>query len=107
MALGRPGTRAARGQPALPVGGVAACCSILTAIVIGPGSTLGKVLVVGIFLGILVSMGSALVFLVKDKGQSDRTVKALTVRIAISVALFILLFVLWSMGLITPHGVQP
>jgi hypothetical protein len=94
-------------QPTPLAGGLAARCSILTAIVFKAGSTLGKVLVVVIFLGILVSMGSALVFLVKDRGQSDRTVKALTVRIVISVALFALLFVLWAMGLISPHGVQP
>ena len=68
---------------------------------------LSKILIVVIFLGILASMGSALVFLIKDRGQSDRTLKALTVRIAISVALFVLLYVLWMLGLIAPHGVQP
>ena len=68
---------------------------------------LSKILIVLIFLGILASMGSALVFLIKDRGQSDRTLKALTVRIVISVALFALLFVLWSLGLIAPHGVRP
>lgn len=68
---------------------------------------LSKILIVVIFLGILASMGSALVFLIKDRGQSDRTLKALTVRIAISVALFVLLYVLWMLGLIAPHGVRP
>ena len=68
---------------------------------------LSKLLVVAIFLGIIGSMGSALFFLIKDKGQSDRTLKALTVRIAVSVALFALLFVLWWLGLISPHGVRP
>lgn len=68
---------------------------------------LSKIIIVVIFLGIVVSMGSALVFLVKDKGQSNRTLKALTVRIVVSVALFALLFVLWGLGLINPHGVRP
>ena len=68
---------------------------------------LSKILIVVIFLGIIASMGSALFFLIKDKGQSNRTLHALTVRIIISVALFVLLFVLWSLGLINPHGVQP
>ena len=68
---------------------------------------LSKILIVAIFLGIVVSMGSALVFLIKDKGQSDRMLKALTVRIVISVALFALLFVLWGLGLISPHGIRP
>jgi hypothetical protein len=68
---------------------------------------LSKILVVVIFLGIVASMGSALFFLIKDKGQSDRTLKALTVRIVVSIALFALLFVLWGLGLINPHGIRP
>ncbi|GMQ96207.1 MAG: twin transmembrane helix small protein [Gammaproteobacteria bacterium] len=68
---------------------------------------LSKILIIVIFLGILASMGSALFFLIKDKGQSNRTVRALTVRIVVSIALFALLFVLWGLGLINPHGVRP
>ena len=68
---------------------------------------LSKILIIVIFLGIVASMGSALVFLIKDRGQSSRTLKALTVRITVSVALFVLLFVLWGLGLISPHGVRP
>jgi hypothetical protein len=68
---------------------------------------LSKILIVVIFLGIVISMGSALVFLIKDKGQSNRTLHALTIRIVVSIALFLLLFVLWALGLISPHGVRP
>ncbi len=68
---------------------------------------LSKILIIVIFLGIIGSMGSALFFLIKDKGQSTRTLRALTVRIVVSIALFALLFVLWGLGLITPHGVRP
>jgi hypothetical protein len=68
---------------------------------------LSKILIILIFLGIIGSMGSALFFLIKDKGQSDRTLKALTVRICVSIALFALLFVLWGLGLISPHGIRP
>ena len=67
---------------------------------------LGKILVVVIFLGIVASLGSALVFMIRDRGQSDRTAKALTLRIGVSVCLFALLFILWWLGLITPHGLQ-
>lgn len=67
---------------------------------------LGKILVIAIFIAILASLGSALVFLIKDQGGSTRTAKALTLRIGISVALFALLFVLWWLGIITPHGIQ-
>jgi len=68
---------------------------------------LSKLLIILIFLGIIGSMGSALFFLIKDKGQSDRTLKALTVRIGVSIALFALLFILWGLGLISPHGIRP
>ncbi len=66
-----------------------------------------KILIVLVFLGILGSLGSALVFLVKDKGESKRTAKALSLRIGVSVGLFVLLFVLYGLGLIEPHGVRP
>ena len=76
-------------------------------VVVSGAARLLKILIVVIFLGIIVSMASALFFLVKDKGQSTRTLNALTVRIGVSIALFALLFVLWGLGLIAPHGVQP
>lgn len=63
-----------------------------------------KVLIVVCLLGILASLGSGLFHLVNDKGGS-KMVTALTVRIVLSVALFILLFVAWSRGLIQPHGI--
>jgi hypothetical protein len=47
------------------------------------------------------SLGSALWFLIRDKGGSDRTVKALTVRISLSIALFLLLMAGFATGLIT------
>jgi len=65
-----------------------------------------KAIIILMFLAIVGSLASGLVYLVKDKGQTDRTVKALTVRIALSVALFGLLLVMFSMGLIDPHGIR-
>jgi hypothetical protein len=32
--------------------------------------------------------------------------RALTIRISLSLGLFVLLFILWYMGLIAPHGLQ-
>lgn len=64
-----------------------------------------KILIVACLLGIIASLGSGLFHLVKDKGNSKRMVNALTVRIVLSVALFILLFIAWRQGLIQPHGV--
>lgn len=53
-----------------------------------------RVFVVLAFIGILASLASALVYLMRDKGTTSRTVNALTVRIGLSVALF--LFVLFA-----------
>jgi len=63
-----------------------------------------KLLVVALLLLILSSLFSGLVFLIKDRGTSTRTVKALTLRVGLSLALFALLLVGMSTGLITPHG---
>lgn len=65
-----------------------------------------KLLVVLVLLGIVVSLGSALYHLVHDRDGSPKMVRALTLRIGLSVALFLLLFVAWSLGLIQPHGMQ-
>jgi hypothetical protein len=62
-----------------------------------------KILIVACLLGIVASLGSGLFHLVNDKGQSKKMVSALTVRIVLSVALFVLLFVGWRMGMIQPH----
>ena len=64
-----------------------------------------KILIVVVLVAIVVSLGSGLFHLVKDDGQSKRMVNALTVRIALSVLLFVLLFVAWKGGMIQPHGV--
>jgi O-antigen/teichoic acid export membrane protein len=50
---------------------------------------------------ILISLFSALYFLLKDKGRSDRTVKALTVRVVLSIVLFALLILGYRFGFIT------
>ena len=68
---------------------------------------LAKLAVTVIFIGVLISLGSGLFFLVKDKGRSERTVRALTVRVGISIGLLCLLVLLWALGLIQPHGIRP
>ena len=65
-----------------------------------------KVLIVAVLLAIVASLGSGLFHLVKDEGRSNRMVNALTVRIVLSVALFVLLFIAWATGLIEPHNVR-
>ena len=64
-------------------------------------------IVVLLFIAIIVfSLGSALYYLVKDKGQSERTVKALTVRISLSIFLFILLMASYYFGWIPQTGIR-
>jgi hypothetical protein len=62
-----------------------------------------KILVILFLLFILGSLGSALYYLVRDKGQSDRTVRALTWRIGLSITLFVLLMAGYYTGVI-PRG---
>jgi hypothetical protein len=62
-----------------------------------------KLLILLTLAAIVVSLFSGLFHLVKDEGRSRRMVNALTVRIALSVLLFVLLFVAWRAGLIEPH----
>ena len=50
-----------------------------------------KIIVILLFLTILFSLSSGLVFMIKDKGHTKRTVKALTFRIGLSVFAFLLL----------------
>ena len=72
-----------------------------------PVPMLAKMVVVAIFIGVLASLASALLFLLKDRGKTDRTVMALTMRVGISIGLLCLLVLLWALGLIQPHGIQP
>ena len=68
---------------------------------------LAKLIVVAIFVGVLASLASAPHFLVKDKGRTERTVRALSMRVGISIGLLCLLVLLWALGLIQPHGIRP
>lgn len=63
-----------------------------------------KAFIVAILLVILGALASGFYYIVKDHGKSDRAVKALTVRIALSVALFALLMISAKLGYIKPTG---
>lgn len=64
-----------------------------------------KVIIVFFLLSILFALGSALYFLIKDQGSSERIVKALTWRIGLSLVLFILLFIAYAFGWLVPHPI--
>lgn len=55
------------------------------------------------FLGILCALGAALVFLLRDRGRSGRTVNALTLRVVLSVALLVFIWFSYWMGWLKPH----
>jgi len=62
-----------------------------------------RIIIIAFLLVIVGSLVSALYFLVKDKGQSDRTLKALTLRVSLSVGLFLLLMAGFYFGIIPPR----
>ncbi|MET0289270.1 MAG: twin transmembrane helix small protein [Pseudoxanthomonas sp.] len=67
--------------------------------------SLKTLLVIGFLLLILWNLGAGLYYLLVDRGQSKRTVNALTWRIGLSVGLILLVILgIWS-GVIRPHGV--
>ncbi|MDH4150340.1 MAG: twin transmembrane helix small protein [Betaproteobacteria bacterium] len=62
-----------------------------------------RIIVIIFIIIILGSLASALYYMIKDRGSGERTVKALTVRITLSIALFLLLMLGFYSGLISTH----
>ncbi len=48
-------------------------------------------LIILVMVGIVISLGLGLYFLVKDRGTTERTVKSLTVRVGLAVLLLVIL----------------
>lgn len=59
-----------------------------------------KIAIILALVMIVASLFSALFYLGKDKGAGERTARALTIRIALSILLFVLLMVGYYFGLI-------
>ena len=66
-----------------------------------------KIIILLLLALIVLSLGAGMISLIKDRGETNRTVKFLTIRIALSIALFVLLGVSFLMGWIQPHGLFP
>ncbi|HEU0305975.1 MAG TPA: twin transmembrane helix small protein [Lysobacter sp.] len=62
-------------------------------------------LIIAVLILILWNLGAGLYYMLVDKGESKRTVNALTRRIALSVALIIGVVIAAKMGWIEFHGV--
>lgn len=67
--------------------------------------SLQKLLIIAFLIVILWNLGAGLYYLLVDKGQSKRTVNALTRRIGLSVLLILLVALGIYTGVIKPHGI--
>jgi len=63
-----------------------------------------KTVIIIFLLTILYTLGSSFYFMVKDKGEGDRTLKRLMWRIGLSIFLLFLLYVMYLLGWIEPSG---
>jgi hypothetical protein len=63
-----------------------------------------KVVVLVLLALIVTSLGKALFHMSSSPEDSAKMVQALTFRIGLSVALFIVLFIAWYAGILTPHS---
>jgi hypothetical protein len=63
-----------------------------------------KTLIIVVLIAIVFSLGQALFSMTSGPSTDKRMVRALTWRISLSVALFILLLIGWRLGLINPHS---
>ncbi len=70
------------------------------------GALLFKILIVLFLIAIIISLSSGMFFLVHDQGKTKRLAKSLTLRISLSIALFVLLFIGYCTGIIQPHGLH-
>jgi hypothetical protein len=58
-----------------------------------------------VMLGILVSLGAGLYFLVHDRGRTERTVLSLSIRVGLSILLLSLLAFGFASKVMSPGGV--
>jgi hypothetical protein len=59
-----------------------------------------KIVIVLLLLVVIASLFSGLFFLFKDKGQGTRMAKALTIRVGVSIGIFLLLMAGYYFGLL-------
>lgn len=65
-----------------------------------------KILIVGLLFAIIGSLGQALFAMSSGQGNSTRMVRALTMRVGLSVALFALLLLSWHFGWMEPQSTR-
>jgi len=65
-----------------------------------------KTVVVVALIAIIIALFSALFYLYRDRGHGTRMVKALAIRVALSIGLVIFLVVSYKLGWIQPSGMR-
>ena len=63
-----------------------------------------RIVIIILLFAVIASLFSGLYFVYKDKGNSNRAVISLTIRIALSVLVFLILIVSYHFGWITERG---
>jgi NADH:ubiquinone oxidoreductase subunit 2 (subunit N) len=66
-----------------------------------------RVLIFGLLAAIVISLGTALYYLYSGETNSKKMVRALTIRVVLSLTLFVVLMLAWWFGLISPRGLPP
>lgn len=64
-------------------------------------------IIIGFLILIIISLFSGLFFLIRDDGSQKRTLRALSIRIGLSLALILFLVIGFLSGWIKPHGIMP
>lgn len=68
---------------------------------------LPRLIIVAVLIAILASLFSGMYFMLHDRGRSTRNVKALSIRVGLSILLFVLLLVAYLTGVIKPNDIHP
>jgi DUF2909 family protein len=64
-----------------------------------------RIVILVLLAAVVVSLFSGLYFVYKDKGGSNRAVISLTIRIVLSVLVFVILIASYLFGWISPRGI--
>lgn len=68
---------------------------------------LPHLIIILVLIAILGSLFSGMYFMIKDRGRSSRNIKALSIRIGLSLLLFALLIAAYLTGIIQPNATHP
>ena len=68
---------------------------------------LPHLIILVVLVAILVSLFSGMYFMLKDQSRSTRNIKALSIRVGLSLLLFVLLITAYLTGIIKPNPIHP